>query len=586
MRKAFQEKLEMADIHQRAGQINEAIALCNAVLQEDSANVAALNVKATALHRASHFAEAEILFTQALSLDSNSLDARYGLVLCAASMGNSAKGEKEAKALLEKKPDHLQALLYLGQLYQAHKRYEESIRIYQQAIKHHPNMPELYSRMGKAFHQFQQFEQAEKVCRIALKLNPDHVQSLYNLIDIYADLKMPAESEAAGRKAIELSPDLLPAYDALSNMFKYYGKFSEAQEILQKGIERFPEDGGLHYNLIYTKGFEADDAFIQKLVKSYGAAKQDKDKIAFAFGLARLYEARKDYETAFRYYAEGNALHEKNFPFDIEGFESWIDSIKENFDAEWKENIDGYGNEELTPIFIVGLPRCGSTLVEQVLDSHSQVAGGGEMRVIPDIGELATFNLTGKPYPLSAKLLKAEGIKQLADYYLSFIRQMGIASTPHPTDKMLGNYCYVGLIHLLFPKAKVIFCTRNPMDHCLSMYQQCFYGKHPYGYNLTTLGRVYKKHMEMMEHWKSLLPGMIIEVPYEEMVADTEGMAKRIVAFCGMEWEEACLEFYRNTRAIRTASVLQVRQPVYNNAVDKWRVYEKFLAPLQESLKN
>jgi hypothetical protein len=263
-------------------------------------------------------------------------------------------------------------------------------------------------------------------------------------------------------------------------------------------------------------------------------------------------------------------------------------STIEAYTTEFFARTNLIGSESQRPIFIIGMPRSGTTLVEQILSSHPLVYGGGELETINHIvfNELLKDVKRDDQLPSYSKQLERldqHGAERLCDLYLAHISELA-GDEPRVTDKMPGNFFHLGLIALLFPQARIIHCRRQPFDLCLSCYFQNFVGPHYYAWNLENLGRYYQQYMRLMDHWRATLPIALLEVDYEEIVDDQEGVSRRLIDHCGLPWDEGCLDFHQNQRRVETASKWQVRQPIYRRSVDRWKNYEQFLGPLKQGL--
>jgi hypothetical protein len=310
------------------------------------------------------------------------------------------------------------------------------------------------------------------------------------------------------------------------------------------------------------------------------------DQAHLAFALGKALEDRQRFDESFRYYALGNAVRRQHHRFSAEI--NVVDTARQirTLDRNFFEERRGWGCRAPEPIFVVGLPRAGSTLLEQILASHSQVEGTAEL---PDI--IAMSRKLGKKsrknpasdYPEVLTTLSEEQVCELGESYMS-TTQVQRRGAPFFIDKMPNNFHHVGLIHLILPNAKIIDARRHPMAGCFSCFKQLFARGQTFTYDLTDLGRYYRDYVALMDHWDTVLPGRVHRVQYEEMVADSESEIRRLLEYCGLEFEEQCLRFYETERAVRTPSSEQVRRPIYKEGVEQWRHYEKHLEPLKKAL--
>jgi hypothetical protein len=310
-----------------------------------------------------------------------------------------------------------------------------------------------------------------------------------------------------------------------------------------------------------------------------GAAASERSLLHFA--LAKAEEDAGNDAKAFAHFAEANALRRRDRPYDADATTGFVRRAKALYTPAFFADRAGWGDPRPDPIFIVGLPRSGSTLVEQILASHPLVLPGGERK---DFSKAMrdTWNRQGGPF--SRDMVDAGALGKLANLYLEALPPLPEGKT-RITDKMPGNFRIAGLIHVAMPNAKIVHTVRDPVDTCLSCYSKLFGDELNWSYDLRELGRYHALYQDMMEHWRDVLPpGTILDVRYEDVVDDLEGQARRLLAFCELPWNDGCLSFHETKRAVRTASVAQVREPIYRRSVGKWRPDESVLRPLLEGL--
>jgi hypothetical protein len=311
----------------------------------------------------------------------------------------------------------------------------------------------------------------------------------------------------------------------------------------------------------------------------------DSPEIHFRFALAKAHEDRGDYDRAWHYYDTGNRKQRPLVFHDPVGFEARHEEIVEVFDREFLQRHAGTGCESAAPIFIVGLPRSGSTLIEQILASHSQVEGTEEL---PTLSRLATsigrYRRDHAQYPFTVRSLGGREFRALGRQYIEEASKYRTTDLPHFTDKLPNNFSHVGLIHLILPNATIINARRHPLDSCLGAYKQLFGKGQDFTYDMTELAVYYRKYHETMRHWHEALPGKVLDVHYEETVTGLETQVRRILAHCGLSFEDNCVRFHETERPVKTASSEQVRQPIYQRALGYWRHYEKHLGEWQQEL--
>jgi hypothetical protein len=311
----------------------------------------------------------------------------------------------------------------------------------------------------------------------------------------------------------------------------------------------------------------------------------DDKRISLHYALGKAYDDLKEYDKAFPQFLEGARIKRSKLQYNADDDVARSRRITELCDKSFIEKLRGAGDPSSLPIFVLGMPRSGTTLTEQIVASHPDVFGAGELRDLMEVAQqMPTSQKNFLSYPDNLAALSREDVSRWGSDYVARLRKRA-PGAKHITDKMPANYMALGLIPLLLPNAKIIHVKRNPVDTCVSCFTRLFNRHQDATYNLTELGRHYVNYAKLMEHWRDVLPeGSFIEVQYEDIVADMEGQARRLIHFCGLEWNDACLDFHKNTRKIRTASVTQVRQPIYNSSVERWRHYEKYLDPLLKEL--
>jgi hypothetical protein len=311
------------------------------------------------------------------------------------------------------------------------------------------------------------------------------------------------------------------------------------------------------------------------------------DRYHLSFALGKALEDRAEYAASFEYYARGNSLKRATARYSIESLERSALQQESVCTADFFAARKGVGCPRFDPIFIVGLPRAGSTLLEQILASHSQVEGTMELAEIPRLA----LHLSGREgnteasrYPAILAELTPESLAQLGEKYLQDTAVFRTSGKPRFIDKMPNNFRHIGLLHLILPNARIIDARREPLACCFSNFKQLFASGQEFTYSLEDLGRYYRAYVRLMSHWDAVLPGKVLRVQHESVVADLEGNVRRVLEFCGLPFEPACLEFWKTARTVRTASSEQVRRPIFREGLDQWRNFEPWLGPLREAL--
>ena len=367
---------------------------------------------------------------------------------------------------------------------------------------------------------------------------------------------------------------------------KTAGRAEESIAAYNKAIEIAPHFGEAYWSLANMKTYRFDDASIAAMQAQLARGDiAPEDRFHLHYTLGKAFEDRGEYARSFDHYAAGAALRREGLAYVADETTVLTDKTIAYFTPALLQARVGQGCAAPDPIFVVGLPRAGSTLIEQILSSHSQVEGTMEL---PDIIAMAKRigggKVRGSVYPEALSELSADQLHMLGEEYLARTRVQRKTGRPFFIDKMPNNFQHLGLIHLILPNAKIIDARRHPLGNCFAAFKQHFARGQAFSYDFEDLGRYYADYVRLMDHFDRALPERVHRVFYEQMVADPEAQVRRLLEYCGLPFEPGCLEFYNNTRAVRTASSEQVRQPIYGDAVDQWRNYEPWLGPLKAAL--
>ena len=550
----------VAAYHNRAvalsvlGRHAEALKSYDRTVQIQPENAAAWNNRGVALQELRRPAEALECFDQALKLR-----AEYG-----AALGNRGAALRE-----------------LGRPIEAVASCDKAL-----AIK--PDDLSALNNKGAALHELHRLKEAEAVYRQVLAMQPGHVTTLNNLGNVLGEMGQADAALAAYDRALELNPRAASTYDNKGLLLNELGRPGEAAEVIERSIAISPKRARAYYNLTSAKTFAAGDPLLAAMEALAGddAALTATDRIELDYALAKAYADLGDHDRAFERYLQGAARKREQMGYDEPLELGILERTTQAFTAEAIWRGQGVGDPSDAPVFILGMPRPGTTLVEQILASHPKVFAAGEIGDLGDImAAMRTPQRQALRFPEGYASLHGPALRRAGAAYLERIRAMS-PDAPRVTNKAPGNFRFVGFIHLALPNAKVIHVRRDPIDTCLSCFTKLFAKDHPYSYDLGDLGRYYQGYEAVMEHWRKVIPaGVMLEVQYEDVVADLEGQARAIVAHCGLEWDPACLDFHLAERQVRTASVTQVRQPLYNSAVGRWKTYQPHLGPLLEALR-
>ena len=403
---------------------------------------------------------------------------------------------------------------------------------------------------------------------------------------VLATLGNYVESIKAYERVLGEDPRQPKIWLSYGHALRTAGRNADAIAAYRRAIAGDPKLGEAYWSLANLKTFRFDDADLAALHSALTRTDlSEEERLHFEFALGKALEDRAEYAESFPHYERGNALRLKRHPYNAQGTSDYVRRSIQILTPEYFASRAGSGAAAADPIFIVGMPRAGSTLLEQVLASHSQVEGTMELPQLPQIArDLAIGQERQEEFAATVGTLDAAQLRALGERYIAETRPMRKSSAPYFIDKMPNNCFYVGLIHLLLPNARIIDARRHPLGCCFSCYKQHFARGQNFTYSLEDLGRYYCDYVEFMAHVDRVLPGRVLRVNYEDVVADTEAQVRRVLEYCGLPFEEQCLRFYENERAVRTPSSEQVRQPIFRDGIDHWRHYEPWLGPLKQAL--
>ena len=501
--------------------------------------------------------------------------------------GNVGKAEGITREVLKKDPTDVVAIRLLANIGLKVGQTADAKNLLQRCLELAPDFHT--ARHSYAIALFRSQDLVEALVQLDILLKAEPLNPQYMILKASVLVRKGDHDEAMEmyERLLKDYPNQARPYTNYGHTLKTVGRLDDAIKAYRKSIELSPGIGESYWSLANLKTFRFSDDDIAKMrgqVVDDGGDPDDQSHLAFALGKA--YEDREDYDQSFYYYQRGNAIRSKHHPHNAK--KNVFDMARQikTFDAEFLEARKGQGCPSPDPIFVVGLPRAGSTLLEQILASHSMVEGTAELPYIIAISRRLAQTTRKHPagkYPEVMTELSSEKLRELGEGYLESARVQR-SDLPFFIDKMPNNFRHIGLIHSILPNAKIIDARRHPMGGCFSGFKQLFAQGQTYTYDLTDVGRYYRDYVTLMDHWDKVLPGRVLCVQYEDMVADTENQIRRLLDYCGLEFEEQCLRFYETKRAVRTPSSEQVRQPVYTEGLEQWRNYEKHLGPLKEAL--
>jgi tetratricopeptide (TPR) repeat protein len=542
-------------------------------------------------------------------------------------LGNALRAQKKYDEALaaygqaqKLRPAYVEALNNMGTVLRDIGRRNEAEATYRRALALRPDDPAVLNNLALALKEVEQFDEANALLTRSLLVDPSNAKTLTYLALIRLEQKQIADAEIAATRALTLVPDqadalnamglvryeqqnsdealafhrravalkfdLADAHNNIGNILKETGELAAAREAYERAVEFAPREAAYYVNLSDAKNFTEGDphlAAIESLVNNPEMLSTTA-RCRLNFALAKAYDDLGRYDDGFARLSEGNALKRRQIAYDEARILGLFDRVRSTFDRNLLANA-AVGYSSSMPVFVVGMPRAGTTLIEQILASHPAVHGAGELHdlelTVDRVRDAAGNALI---YPEGMTTLAASGLRELGKAYVEGLQRRA-PDAERVTDKMPANFLFLGLIHLALPASRIIHVLRDPRDTCLSCYSKLFTAEQNFAYDLGELGRYYGKYTELMAHWREVLPeGRMLEVHYEDVIADLETAARQMVDHCGLEWHPNCIAFHETRRSVRTASASQVRRPIYLTSQGRWHGYKRHLGLLLDAL--
>ena len=529
-------------------------------------------------------------FETAIQLHPKYAEANFELANIYKYKGEANKAIQYYQKTLSLNPSLLHAIYNLAETYRSCGDLKQAINSYEQVIAIDNQYVDAYCGLASALIGSFKFDRTIELLKSSIKRLPETNCLYFYLALAYQEQGDTENAYKFFTKTLSIDKNHIDAKIGLAGILAVQGDYEKAGRELEDILHMHPDNSSaIICYCMYAHQFGASNIAIEigsKHLHNSHLTNTTRSKLLFA--LANLHEKQCDLDTAFELYHQGNQL--RNAPYDEAGYRGMFNALIKSFNQELffqhRENNKPDNNNTVTPIFIVGMPRSGTSLAEQILASHPDVYGAGEL---PDIGNmvnrLASKVGTSIRYPESISDITKSELNQLANSYIELLANK-VGNEKFVTDKMPLNAIHLGFISLLFPNARIIHCTRDPRDTCLSCYFKNFSGEHAYAYSLDSLGKFYRMYEQLMEHWNRVLPNPIFELSYEEIVENTEKSIREMINFCDLEWNDACLNFHKTKRTVATASHDQVRKRMYSSSVGRWKSYEKHLDELIAALKS
>jgi tetratricopeptide (TPR) repeat protein len=614
----------LGEVLRQSGKLEEAEKSLEKAVELDPKNAQALNNLGIIQYEKRKFKEAADFYRRALEVRPNMAEALNNLgnaLRVTGDIDGAISAYQDALTYRERYPE---AYNNLGTLLQHQNQFQEAEHALRKAIAQHPQYIEAYNNLASLLASQKKEVDALRILGDALKFAPKNVQTLLITAKIQMRRNNHVAAEQASRLALQEQPDNAEALTILGQVLHETDRYDEAIEVLERALKANPKSPeALNFYGVALKSVgrldEARDHILKALKMNsgmWGAYANINDLVDFSkgegeelfnqmdtifesaknteadpflplhFAFGKALEDRGEHERALKHYITGGKMKRAQLEYNEPETFGFFDAIRETFTKDVFENRKYDGIDDERPVFIIGMPRSGSTLVEQILSSHPDVYGAGEVKYLSRaLGQLRDRFPSLPKFPQMMDKITPGQLDIMAKKYLEAL-SAGAGDAKRITDKLLTNYFFVGLIHILYPKAKFVNTMRDPVDTCLSGFTKLFKDDMPHSYDLSELGRYYRKYAELMDHWHKVLPkGVLTSVQYEDVVADTEKEAKALIDFIGLEWDPKCVDFHKSDRPVKTASVAQVRKPIYKSSVKRWKKYGDGLQPLVDAIE-
>ena len=493
--------------------------------------------------------------------------------------------EVKAKKLIKKFPNYQAVYNLLGLCLQAQKKFSEAMKYYKIAIQNNPNFFVAINNLGLTYHNMGDLKNAQSYYERAIEINPKFTHPISNLGNIKKELNNYEEAIKCYKLALSIDNKLYIVLHNLGMAYQALGKFEESKKYFESVLKINSKFTRADRSLSMSLKYDINNPHLKIMenkIKDQSLNNFQKGELYFALGKA--YEDIKNYKKSFENYKLGNKIKRDAIKYQINDDVKLFENIKNSFSNINFQNLENVGNKSNKMIFILGMPRSGTTLVEQIIANHKNVYGAGELRDLTQIIK-ENFLVNDKiKFPEKFNIKDQNFFSNMGTKYLENLDRYNTKKN-YITDKAPLNFKWIGLIKLILPKSKIIHCTRDPKDICLSLFKNIFEGQLNFSYNLEEVGEYHKLYQNLMEFWKQLLPDFIYDISYEKLVKNQEFESRKLLDFCNLDWDKNCLTFYKNKRGIITASFAQARKPIYKNSVKSWQKYENELLPLFKILE-
>lgn len=571
-------------IHRRLRDFGEAERCCRQAVSIQPDYAPAHQALGGALQQQGRLDDALSSYREAIRLVPGFVEAHYFLANALREAGLLEEARVAYRRLLELSPDHVAGLNNLGTLLRNLGEVEESIALLRRALQLQADSVETMTNLGDACVARSWYEDAIDILQRAVSIKPGFANAHRALANALHHAGRLQEALVSYGHAARLVPGWREVILGQAKILEQLGEYGKSHDLLLP-LMKAGYDGAIPVFFDISKHIGQRELAVRELERFLGERPNMRTEAAAGihFQLGSHYDEVGDYDTAFRHFEQANAITRARYDRDSQI--RLVDEIIATYSRDFIRTMPCADNRSDLPVFIVGMPRSGTSLVEQILASHPDVFGAGELPHISRIVQRLSNDYPGLGFPRLVKFVTRKSLDSAAEYHLHELQVLG-GSAIRVTDKMPYNLVYVGLIAQLFPGARIIQCVRHPLDTCLS----CFFADfgtvgHNFSYDLNTVGEFYIQYQRLMQHWCSVFPDRVLQVSYADLVGEQERFSRQMVEFCGLEWDDSCLDFHKTDRFVFTLSYDQVRQPMYTQSLQRWKNYEKYLQPLRNLLE-
>ncbi len=574
----------LGEAYRLLGRLDQAEKCFLAALDRQPSYPQALTNLGITLHQRGRHHDAVTRLTQALELAGPSADGLSNLGMVQFAAGALDDAIATLRKAVDLEPQHVEANNNLGTALLEKGEVDAAAFVLEEAVRTKPRAADAWSNLARARLGQSEIEVAEDCARRAVELAPEQAKFHLVLGQVLGEARRSDEAESALNRSLELAPDQAVTHFLLAKLFIRLGRFEEAKSSLKSALMINPQLTIAQEALSQIHSYSSEDLPEIRRLEEFAAAMAAKspERMHLEFALAKMLDDCKEFDRAFSHLQTANALKREQVSFNPGALWQTLEETKVTVTRSLIEQKARFGSDSEIPILIVGMPRSGTTLVEQILSSHPEISGAGEVGYL-NAAARSLARESRNPYPACLSGISETVIKGLVADYLQRL-ELDRGEARYVTDKWPYNFVHLGLYSMLFPRARVIHCDRDPIDTCLSIYFQNFQKEDDYAYDLQHIAEYYRFYRLIMEHWRSVLPVRIFDVSYEDLVTDQKGITRDLLEHCVLQWDDRCLRPHETNREILTASQSQVRQPVYSSSVAKWQRYKRHLDPLIKTL--